>query len=173
MCFCWIDTLDHMYAQKGYSNDNFFILLFINSSLFNVCSLSISYFKFLSKRSSTFLTKKKKNESVKREVSRLFLHLTIGIARNPTSHFQIVAFGLNHMGQIGLGTKEYVSSPTVAKIFKEKREYIISCSTANSRSVIMTNNVRLLFLEIAFCTFYATLFKNKLHLMNSTKMSGF
>ncbi|VDK81843.1 unnamed protein product [Litomosoides sigmodontis] len=52
---------------------------------------------------------------------------------------KIVVFGLNHKGQIGLGTREYVLTPTVAKTFKESREYIINCSTTNLRSVVITN----------------------------------
>ncbi|VDO34089.1 unnamed protein product, partial [Onchocerca flexuosa] len=48
---------------------------------------------------------------------------------------QIVVFGLNDKGQLGLGTKRLVLTPTVAKFFKEDTSYIIDCSTAESYSI--------------------------------------
>ncbi|CAG9535536.1 unnamed protein product [Cercopithifilaria johnstoni] len=53
---------------------------------------------------------------------------------------KIIVFGLSDKGQLGLGTKKLVLTPTVAKFFKENRDYIISCSTADSHSVIVMSS---------------------------------
>lgn len=65
---------------------------------------------------------------------------------NCASRFQILVFGLNDRGQLGLGTKEFVLIPTVSKFFKDDQYYIIGCSTSDSCSLIIMNNVRFLFL---------------------------
>ncbi|VDK62327.1 unnamed protein product [Onchocerca ochengi] len=53
---------------------------------------------------------------------------------------KIVVFGLNDKGQLGLGTKRLVLTPTVARFLKEDTSYIIDCSTADSHSVIIMSN---------------------------------
>ncbi|EFO23354.2 hypothetical protein LOAG_05130 [Loa loa] len=56
------------------------------------------------------------------------------------THEKVVVFGLNDKGQLGMGTKQLVLTPTVAKFFKEHPFYIINCSTAESCSVIVMSN---------------------------------
>ncbi|MCP9265987.1 hypothetical protein DINM_021430 [Dirofilaria immitis] len=53
---------------------------------------------------------------------------------------KIIVFGLNNKGQLGLGTKQLVLIPTIAKFFKENTSYITDCSTNDSHSVIIMSN---------------------------------
>uniref|UniRef100_A0A915PVP0 BTB domain-containing protein n=1 Tax=Setaria digitata TaxID=48799 RepID=A0A915PVP0_9BILA len=54
---------------------------------------------------------------------------------------KIIVFGLNNNGQLGLCTKRLVIIPTVVKSFKEEKpDYIISCSTSDTHSVVVMNN---------------------------------
>uniref|UniRef100_A0AAF5PH55 ANK_REP_REGION domain-containing protein n=2 Tax=Wuchereria bancrofti TaxID=6293 RepID=A0AAF5PH55_WUCBA len=74
-----------------------------------------------------------------------FLETIVCVCAGPThsvicTRKKIVVFGLNNKGQLGLGTKQLVLTPTVAKSFKENPGYIIDCSTAESLSVIIMSN---------------------------------
>nr|CRZ23964.1 Bm9608 [Brugia malayi] len=74
-----------------------------------------------------------------------FLETIVCVCAGPThsvvcTRKKIIVFGLNNKGQLGLGTKQLVLTPTVAKSFKENPGYIIDCSTAESLSVIIMSN---------------------------------